>query len=309
MVVAYTRATVAGLALAAALSTPPLAARDRPAPPPPCPLATTLRVADAMTLAGIQSLSQCGTVIVAPATPAETVAPPSVRIVPPRTEGGAPATMRHAAAPAIAAGSRPGGARAGGGDAVAISSHADEPQRMLQPATAVAAVLPRGTERTGSVVRVSSGSMAGAEAILAMRPHSYATRYDAVISRVAQRHRVDPLLLHAIIDQESRYRADAVSPVGARGLMQLMPGTARMLRVPGAAVTAAEANVDGGARLIRQLHGRFNDFRLTLAAYNAGEGAVRRYGNRIPPYRETQLYVQGVLARYQRLLAEQGGMR
>jgi len=67
----------------------------------------------------------------------------------------------------------------------------------------------------------------------------------------------------------------------------------------------AEANVDGGARLLRQLHGRFNDFNLTLAAYNAGEGAVRRYGNRIPPYRETQSYVAGVMGRYSRLLAEQ----
>lgn len=305
MVVAYNRAMAVGLALVAAVCAPPLAARDRPAPPPPCPLATTLRVADALSLAGIQSLSQCGTIIEAPATPGETIVPPNVRIAPPRPESDAPATMRLTAAPAVSARA----AGAGEGAAVAVSPRADEPQRMLHPATAVAVVAPRAAGRQEAVVRVSAGSMAGAEAILAMRPHSYATRYDALIARVAQRHRVDPLLLHAVIDQESRYRADAVSPAGARGLMQLMPGTARMLRVPAAAITAAEANVDGGARLIRQLHGRFNDFRLTLAAYNAGEGAVRRYGNRIPPYRETQLYVQGVLARYQRLLAEQGGTR
>jgi hypothetical protein len=70
-----------------------------------------------------------------------------------------------------------------------------------------------------------------AGAILAMHPVSYTTRYDSMITRVAARHRIDPLLLHAVIDQESRYRANAVSPVGARGLMQLMPGTARMLNV------------------------------------------------------------------------------
>lgn len=145
----------------------------------------------------------------------------------------------------------------------------------------------------------------GADAILAMRPISYTTPYDAMIGRVAARHRIDPLLLHAVIDQESRYQVNATSRAGARGLMQLMPATARTLNVQGAAIVDAEANVDGGARLLRQLHTRFNDFNLTLAAYNAGEGAVRKYGNQVPPYPETQDYVRKVMARYERLVAEQ----
>lgn len=231
--------------------------RDRtPPPPPPCPLAASLRVADAASLAGIQSLQGCSTIIVAPGTPAEM--PKDVRIAPEAEEGSAPDSA--ASFHLVSGGKRP---------------------------EAAAARAP---------------SAAADDAILAMRPVSYTTRYDAMISRVAARRRVDPLLLHAVIDQESRYRADATSPVGAHGLMQLMPGTARMLNV---SASNAEANVDGGARLLRQLHGRFNDFGLTLAAYNAGEGAVRRYGNRIPPYRETRAYVAGVMGRYSRLVAEQ----
>lgn len=249
--------------------------RDKTPPPPPCALTATLRVADAASLAGIQSLQGCSNIVVAPGTPAEM--PKDVRISPEAEEG---SSDDRAASFQLVSGKK---------------------RHQAEPAAAttlrVAAIAPVRQEP-----RSVTAAAASDEAILAMRPVSYATRYDAMIQRVAARRRVDPLLLHAVIDQESRYRADARSPVGAHGLMQLMPGTARMLNVSAA---NAEANVDGGARLLRQLHGRFNDFNLTLAAYNAGEGAVRRYGNRIPPYRETQSYVAGVMGRYSRLLAEQ----
>ncbi|WP_245653559.1 lytic transglycosylase domain-containing protein [Sphingomonas pituitosa] len=249
--------------------------RDRTPPPPPCPLTATLRVADAASLAGIQSLQGCGTnIVVAPGTPGEM--PKDVRIAPEAEEGSS------------------------GDRAASFQLVSGNKRHETEPASAatlrVAAIAPRRQEPAPLVAAASD------TAILSMRPLSYTTRYDAMIQRVAARRRVDPLLLHAVIDQESRYRADARSPVGAHGLMQLMPGTARMLNV---SASNAEANVDGGARLLRQLHGRFNDFNLTLAAYNAGEGAVRRYGNRIPPYRETQAYVAGVLGRYSRLVAEQ----
>jgi Transglycosylase SLT domain len=149
------------------------------------------------------------------------------------------------------------------------------------------------------------GALTTPDAILTMKPVSYRTQHDAMITRVAQRHRIDPLLLHAVINQESRYRENATSPVGARGLMQLMPATARVLGINGGSIAQAESNVDGGARLLRRLYTRYNNFPLVLAAYNAGEGAVRKYGNQVPPYAETQNYVRSVMANYNHLVAEQ----
>ena len=269
----FDRALGPALVIAIAVLAQPASARDDPPPPMPCPLTATLRVPDAASLAGLQTLTQCSGIVVAPATPGEVVPSEDLRITP------EPVRARPAGAQAVAdARAAPDGPM----QVAAIAPAADEP---LDLADAV--------------------GPADASAILAMRPISYTTPYDAMIGRVAARHRIDPLLLHAVIDQESRYQANATSRAGARGLMQLMPGTARMLNVPGTAITDAEANVDGGARLLRQLHTRFNDFHLTLAAYNAGEGAVRKYGNQVPPYPETQDYVRKVMARYERLVSEQ----
>lgn len=109
---------------------------------------------------------------------------------------------------------------------------------------------------------------------------------------------VDPALLRAVIAVESGARADAVSPRGARGLMQLMPATARAAGVSDAAhLFDPEINIATGARHLRQLYDRFGSVPLALAAYNAGAGAVARHG-RVPPYRETTEYVARVLARY-----------
>jgi soluble lytic murein transglycosylase-like protein len=143
--------------------------------------------------------------------------------------------------------------------------------------------------------------------ILAMRPRSYKTQFDNLIAETAVRHRIDPLFLHAVIQQESGYKAFVVSHAGARGLMQIMPATGRSLGVSTPNLTSAPHNVDAGARLLRKLYYTYNgNFDLVLAAYNAGEGAVAKYGNRIPPYKETQNYVKSVMARYYKLVAEQG---
>ena len=103
--------------------------------------------------------------------------------------------------------------------------------------------------------------------------------------------------MHAVISAESAYNPWAVSPKGAMGLMQLMPGTAERFGVSNPYDPIA--NMHGGARYLRWLLDRFNDHRLAIAGYNAGEGAVQKYGNQIPPYQETQTYVVRVLNFYQ----------
>lgn len=118
--------------------------------------------------------------------------------------------------------------------------------------------------------------------------------YGTLISDAARRHGVDPALVAGVIESESGFNARATSSAGAKGLMQLMDGTARSLGVsdpydPG-------QNINGGTKFLRQLLDRYNgDSRLALAAYNAGGGAVDRYGG-VPPYPETQRYVPRVLA-------------
>jgi soluble lytic murein transglycosylase-like protein len=118
--------------------------------------------------------------------------------------------------------------------------------------------------------------------------------YDDLIARTSERYRVDSALVKAIIKAESNFNHRAVSPVGARGLMQLMPSTAASLQVKDS--FHPETNVDGGVRYLRYLMNLFNgNLPLVLAAYNAGENAVIRHNNRIPPYPETQIYVKRVL--------------
>lgn len=116
-----------------------------------------------------------------------------------------------------------------------------------------------------------------------------------MVEEKARQHGVDPLLVDSVIQVESAYNPYAVSPVGARGLMQLMPGTAKTLGVTNS--FDPEQNIDGGVRYLKYLKSLFTDERLVLAAYNAGEGAVYKYGW-IPPYNETQNYVYEVGRRY-----------
>lgn len=121
--------------------------------------------------------------------------------------------------------------------------------------------------------------------------------YGGEIEQTAERHRLDALLLAALVEVESRFLPDAVSPMGAVGLTQVMPATARWLGVPGD-LTDPDSNLDVGARYLSQLLTRFEgDLELALAAYNAGPTTVARYGG-VPPYRETRNYVRKVLSIY-----------
>lgn len=125
-----------------------------------------------------------------------------------------------------------------------------------------------------------------------------------LMAEVAQRHDIDPLLLHALAHIESRHQSQAISAAGARGLMQVMPATGRGLGVAEAerALLSPETNLEASAKYLKQLQARFgNDLRLVLAAYNAGEGAVERHGRRVPPFAETQAYVRNVMAVYTEL--------
>lgn len=126
-------------------------------------------------------------------------------------------------------------------------------------------------------------------------------KYSSLIAQAALDYGVDEKLLHAVIQAESAYNPDARSPVGAVGLMQLMPGTAERYGVRAEDRTDPAESIKGGARYLRDLLDMFgSDVRLAVAGYNAGENAVKRYNNNVPPYRETQNYVDQVLAHYQR---------
>lgn len=125
-----------------------------------------------------------------------------------------------------------------------------------------------------------------------VRPLISARPYAGIIEEASERHGVDPRIVHALIEIESGYRPDATSPKGAAGLMQLMPATVTRYAV--ADPFDPEDNVNAGTHYLRSLLDEFG-LRAALAAYNAGEGAVRRFDG-VPPYRETRRYVSRVLA-------------
>jgi soluble lytic murein transglycosylase-like protein len=125
--------------------------------------------------------------------------------------------------------------------------------------------------------------------------HEKALRYNDVINEIAKEVGLNAHLIHAVIQVESAYNPLAISSKGAQGLMQLIPATAARFGVD--RVHDPESNIRGGARYLKKLLELFNnDLRLTLAAYNAGEGAVQKYNNKVPPYPETQAYVTRVIS-------------
>ena len=121
---------------------------------------------------------------------------------------------------------------------------------------------------------------------------------DSYIVDSSRRYSIDPLLIYAQMHQESSFKLRALSYKGASGLMQLMPATARRLGVTN--IYDPKQNIDGGVKYMRMLLNMFSgDVNLALAGYNAGEGAVMKYGYRIPPYNETREYVRRISARYE----------
>jgi len=127
---------------------------------------------------------------------------------------------------------------------------------------------------------------------------SSAMPYGDLIHEKALKYDVDPALVAAVVEQESKFRSRARSQVGARGLMQLMPRTGRWLGARN--LYDPEQNIDAGVKYIKYLQKRFNgNVKKTIAAYNAGEGNVKRYGG-IPPFRETQTYVKKVMRNYEK---------
>ncbi len=149
------------------------------------------------------------------------------------------------------------------------------------PAVATAAEVPAPAMPVVPVVPLV------ADEVLAARP------FAGLISSVAAAHQVDARLIHAVIEQESNYEARARSKKGARGLMQLMPATARQYGVKNS--YDPKANIEAGVRHLKDLLGRL-ELSAALAAYNAGEATIRRYGGP-PPFPETQNYVRRILQR------------
>jgi hypothetical protein len=124
-------------------------------------------------------------------------------------------------------------------------------------------------------------------------------RIDALIKQNGVKYGVDPYLIFCVMEQESHFNARALSPKGARGLMQLMPGTSARFGIRRPSDPAQ--NIAGGTRYLKQLMGQFNGrIDLVLASYNAGEGAVMKFGRKVPPYRETRDYVKRISYRYRR---------
>lgn len=179
-------------------------------------------------------------------------------------------------------------------DAQVIEIGADGEAAWVTGGLAGTAVSPQFS-RDSAPVNTSSGPntatpLNASSSVLAAIPAEYAEH----VQMLSVRYNLSPALIEALVWQESRWRADAVSPAGARGLAQLMPGTASDLGVD---PDDPFANLEGGARYLRQQLNRFNgNLELALAAYNAGPQRVIRSGG-IPRIRETQLYVAAIMGR------------
>ncbi|MGR8981070.1 MAG: lytic transglycosylase domain-containing protein [Gammaproteobacteria bacterium] len=155
----------------------------------------------------------------------------------------------------------------------------------------------KAVKKPASKSKKSSASGSDDGIIRANRKKSLSRKnkeYAAMVAQAAKKHQVDAKLLHAVIQAESSYNPTAVSPAGAVGLMQLMPATASRFGVYDR--TDPYQNIDGGTRYLKHLLTMFDsNLPLAVAAYNAGENAVIRNHNTIPPYRETRNYVKDVL--------------
>jgi len=159
-------------------------------------------------------------------------------------------------------------------------------------------------KRVATAVRADTRSGRLVRGVVAPKTAKPAPRADVsgLVATIAARHDVEPSLVDSVIQVESNYNPYAVSPKGAMGLMQLIPATARRFGVTDA--FDAQDNLEGGIKYLKHLQQLYADDRLALAAYNAGEGAVAKYGS-VPPYTETQNYVTEVGRRYTNAVRKQ----
>ena len=158
-------------------------------------------------------------------------------------------------------------------------------------------------ERIARIERESDALAAPGEAWKLNGWSSGNTTIDNLIRTNAMRFAIDPYLVFLVIEQESHFNPRAVSPKGARGLMQLMPGTARRFGV--SRPFDPSENIRGGTQYLKQLLTMFSGrVDLALASYNAGEGRVLGYGNRVPPFKETRDYVKRISSRYRNHIVE-----
>ena len=151
----------------------------------------------------------------------------------------------------------------------------------------------------GSAPAPVAAPAAAAAANVYMPAEESIRRFSPIVDTASRLHGVDAALIHAVISAESGYNPSALSKAGAMGLMQLMPQTAKRYGVTN--IMDPVQNITGGVRYLRDLLSMFNgNLELAIAAYNAGENAVIRYGNKIPPYAETVQYVPKVLGFYRK---------
>jgi soluble lytic murein transglycosylase-like protein len=166
------------------------------------------------------------------------------------------------------------------------------------PVIAGPAVVISGTEAPAKIMKPEIANITSADvqaqAVTIPMTSAGPLLFNARVAQLAAKYDLSPALIEAVVWQESRWRHDAVSPVGARGLAQLMPGTARDL---GVNPDDPFANLEGGARYLRQQLDTFGgDLEKALAAYNAGPGRVKQAGG-VPQIRETQQYVSSIISR------------
>jgi len=151
----------------------------------------------------------------------------------------------------------------------------------------------------GSAPAPVAAPAVGAAANVYMPAEESIRRFSPIVDTASRLHGVDAALIHAVISAESGYNPSALSKAGAMGLMQLMPQTAKRYGVTN--IMDPVQNITGGVRYLRDLLAMFNgNLELAIAAYNAGENAVIKYGNKIPPYAETVQYVPKVLGFYRK---------
>lgn len=189
----------------------------------------------------------------------------------------------------------------------------------FEPLTAAKNVKPMGCNSSGGTVKVNGrvfhldpsalcrkygakgkGSItAGTKHVKLSRVNNnFRRKIAGYVNKTARKHGMDPAFIHAIISAESAYKPNATSHVGAMGLMQLMPFTAKRFGVTNA--YDPYQNIEAGTKYLKILYKEFGSLELAAAGYNAGEGAVRKYNRSIPPYKETRKYVPKVMAYYRR---------